>query len=171
MDGFYVLRTNVPADSLAAADVVRAYKSLAQVERAFRTIKTVELEVRPIHHRLAGRVRAHVFLCMLAYHLIWHLRRALAPILFDDHDPEAAQASRVSPVAKARVSAAARAKAAKKRTQDGRPVHSLRTLLQDLATLTRNIVRIGEDKPAAMLASPTKLQQDVFNRLGIQIAT
>jgi Transposase DDE domain len=171
LDGFYVLRTNVPADSLAAADVVRAYKSLAQVERAFRTIKTVELEVRPIHHRLAGRVRAHVFLCMLAYHLIWHLRRALAPILFDDHDPEAAQASRVSPVAKARVSAAARAKAAKKRTQDGRPVHSLRTLLQDLATLTRNIVRIGEDKPAAMLASPTKLQQDVFNRLGIQIAT
>jgi Transposase DDE domain len=170
LDGFYVLRTNVPADSLDAAATVRAYKSLAQVERAFRTIKTVELEVRPIHHRLAGRVRAHVFLCMLAYYLVWHMRRALAPILFDDHDREAAEADRVSPVAKARASAAARAKAAHKRTQDGRPVHSLRTLLQDLATLTRNIVCIGQDTPAAMLASPTPLQQDVFNRLGVPIA-
>jgi hypothetical protein len=170
LDGFYVLRTNLPADSLDAAATVRAYKSLAKVERAFRTIKTVELEVRPIHHRLAGRVRAHVFLCMLAYHIVWHMRRTLAPILFDDHDREAAEASRISPVAKARVSAAARVKAANKRTQDGRPVHSLRTLLQDLATLTRNIVRIGQDTPAAMLASPTPLQQHVFNRLGIPIA-
>ena len=170
LDGFYVLRTNVPAQSLDAAATVRAYKSLAQVERAFRTIKTVELEVRPIHHRLAGRVRAHVFLCMLAYYIVWHMRRALAPVLFDDHDREAAEAVRASPVAKARVSAAARTKATRKRTHDGRPVHSFRTLLQDLATLTRNIVRIGKDAPAAMLASPTPLQQDVFNRLGIPIA-
>ena len=170
LDGFYVLRTNVPADSLDAAATVRAYKSLAHVERAFRTIKTVELDVRPIHHRLAGRVRAHVFLCMLAYYLIWHMRRTLAPILFDDHDREAAAAARASPVAKASVSPAARAKAAHKRTQDGRPVHSWRTLLQDLATLTRNVVRIGDDTPAAMLASPTTLQQDVFNRLDIPIA-
>ncbi|UPK32159.1 IS1634 family transposase (plasmid) [Bradyrhizobium sp. 186] len=170
LDGFYVLRTNVPAENLDTAATVRAYKSLAQVERAFRTIKTVELEVRPIHHRLAGRVRAHVFLCMLAYYIVWHMRRALAPILFDDHDREAADAARVSPVAKARVSAAARTKANRKHTHDGRPVHSFRTLLQDLATLTRNIVRIGQDAPAAMLTSPTPLQQDVFNRLGIPIA-
>src|SRR6266851_1311777 len=170
LDGFYVLRTNVPAQSLDAAATVRAYKSLAQVERAFRTIKTVELEVRPIHHRLAGRVRAHVFLCMLAYYIVWHMRRALAPVLFDDHDRQAAEAGRVSPVAKARVSAAARTKATRKRTHDGRPVHSFRTLLQDLATLTRNIVRIGKDAPAAMLAGPTPIQQDVFNRLGIPIA-
>jgi len=157
----------VPAESLDDAATVRAYKSLAQVERAFRTIKTVELEVRPIHHRLAGRVRAHVFLCMLAYYIVWHMRRALAPVLFDDHDREAA---RVSPVVKARPSASARTKAQRKRTHEGRPVHSFRTLLQDLATLTRNIVRIGQDAPAAMLASPTPLQQDVFNRLGIPIA-
>src|SRR6266481_6429839 len=170
LDGFYVLRTNVPAESLDTAATVRAYKSLAQVERAFRTIKTAELEVRPIHHRLAGRVRAHVFLCMLAYYIVWHMRRALAPVLFDDHDQEAAEAARVSPVAKARVSATARTKANRKRTHDGRPVHSFRTLLQDLATLTRNIVRIGQDAQAAMLASPTPLQQDVFNRLGIPIA-
>jgi hypothetical protein len=170
LDGFYVLRTNVPAENLDTAATVRAYKSLAQVERAFRTIKTVELEVRPIHHRLAGRVRAHVFLCMLAYYIVWHMRRALAPVLFDDHDRDAAEATRVSPVAKARVSATARTKANRKRTHDGRPVHSFRTLLQDLATLTRNIVRIGQDAPAAMLASPTPLQQDVFNRLGIPIA-
>lgn len=170
LDGFYVLRTNVPAENLDTAATVRAYKSLAQVERAFRTIKTVELEVRPIHHRLAGRVRAHVFLCMLAYYIVWHMRRAPAPILFDDHDREAADAARVSPVAKARVSAAARTKANRKHTHDGRPVHSFRTLLQDLATLTRNIVRIGQDAPAAMLTSPTPLQQDVFNRLGIPIA-
>jgi hypothetical protein len=171
LDGFYVLRTNVPAENLDAAATVRAYKSLAQVERAFRTIKTVELEVRPIHHRLAGRVRAHVFLCMLAYYTVWHMRRALAAVLFDDHDRETAEAARLSPVAKAKVSTAAKTKAARKRTHEGRPVHSFRTLLQDLATLTRNIVRIGRGARAAMLASPTPLQQDVFNRLGIPIAS
>ncbi len=93
LDGFYVLRTSVPAATLDAPATVLAYKSLAGVERAFRTLKTVELEVRPIHHRLASRVRAHVFLCMLAYHVIWHLRQALAPLLFDDHDRAAAAAS------------------------------------------------------------------------------
>jgi hypothetical protein len=108
---------------------------------------------------------------MLGYYIVWHMRRALAPVLFDDHDREAAEAARVSPVAKARVSVTARNKATRKRTHDGQPVHSFRTLLQDLATLTRNIVRIGQDAPAAMLASPTPLQQDVFNRLGIPIAT
>ena len=144
LDGFYVLRTNVPAADLDSTATVLAYKSLAQVERAFRSIKTVDLEVRPIHHRLAGRVRAHVFLCMLAYHLIWHMRHALAPLLFDDHDRSAAAAAaaRTSPVAPAQVSPAAKNKAASRQTADGHPVHSFRTLLQDLATLTRNVVRI-----------------------------
>lgn len=167
LDGFYVLRTSVPAEALDAPATVLAYKSLAQVERAFRSLKTVELEVRPIHHRLAGRVRAHVFLCLLAYYVQWHLRRALAPLLFDDHDRAAARAQRASPVAAARVSPAATAKARTKRTADGQPAHSFRTLLADLATLTRNTVRLGEAPPITMLARPTPLQDDVFHRLGL----
>jgi hypothetical protein len=167
LDGFYVLRTSVPAAALDASATVLAYKSLAQVERAFRSLKTVELEVRPIHHRLAGRVRAHVFLCMLAYHVIWHLRQALAPLLFEDHDREAAAAGRASPVAKATPSPAARRKAATRRTADDRPVHSFRSLLQDLATLTRNTVRLGDAPPCTLLARLTPLQADVFHRLGL----
>lgn len=169
LDGFYVLRTSVPAEALDAPATVLAYKSLAQVERAFRSLKTVELEVRPIHHRLAGRVRAHVFLCLLAYYVQWHLRRALAPLLFDDHDRAAARAQRASPVAAARVSPAATAKARTKRTADGQPAHSFRTLLADLATLTRNTVRLGEAPPITMLARPTPLQDDVFHRLGLAL--
>jgi hypothetical protein len=169
LDGFYVLRTSVPAEALAAPATVLAYKSLAQVERAFRSLKTVELEVRPIHHRLAGRVRAHVFLCLLAYYLVWHLRRALAPLLFEDHDRTAAAAARSSPVAAARVSPAAAAKAQSKRTAAGQPVHSWRTLLADLATLTHNTVRLGEAPPITMLARPTPLQADVFHRLGLAL--
>jgi hypothetical protein len=170
LDGIYVLRTSLPADTLNAAGTVLAYKSLAYVERAFRTLKTVELEVRPIHHRLAGRVRAHVFLCMLAYYVIWHMRRALAPMLFDDHDRPAAATARPSPVAAAKVSTAAAAKAATKRTSDGSPVHSFKTLLQDLATLTRNSVRFGDALPAIVLARPTQIQQRAFDCLGIPIA-
>lgn len=170
LDGIYVLRTSVPAETLDPAATVLAYKSLAQVERAFRTVKTVELEVRPVHHRLADRVRAHVFLCMLAYYVIWHMRRALAALLFDDHDRQAAVAARPSPVAAAKVSTAAAAKATTKRTADGRPVHSFRTLLQDLATLTRNTVRFGDALPATVLARPTPLQQTVFDHLGLAIA-
>jgi hypothetical protein len=165
LDGFYVLRSSVPAEALDAAATVRAYKSLAGVERAFRALKTVDLEVRPIHHRLAGRVRAHVFLCMLAYHVQWHLRRALAPLLFEDHDRAAAEAQRASPVAAARRSPAARAKAQTKRTAAGQPAHSFRTLLQDLATLTRNTVRLGDAPPITMLTRPTPLQQTIFERL------
>jgi len=167
LDGFYVLRTNVPAETLDTAAVVSTYKCLAQVERAFRSIKTVDLDVRPIHHRLAGRVRAHVFLCMLAYYLIWSMRKALAPLLFDDHDRESASKARSSPVAPAKVSAAAKAKAASRKTADGHPVHSFRTLLQDLATLTRNTVRLGDAPSTAMLATPTPLQQEVFDKLDI----
>jgi hypothetical protein len=166
LDGFYVLRTNVPADALNTADTVRAYKSLATVERAFRSLKTVDLDIRPIFHWVSPRVRAHVFLCMLAYHLEWHMRQALARILFDDHDRAAGQALRASPVAKAKPSPAAKRKAKTKRTDDGQPVHSFRTLLADLATLTRNAVRCGKAPAMAILARPTKIQQRAFELLG-----
>jgi Transposase DDE domain len=169
LDGIYVLRTSLPATDLDSAATVLAYKSLSQVERAFRSIKTIDLEVRPIHHRLAGRVRAHVFLCMLAYYLIWHMHQALAPLLFDDHDRAAATAARTSPVAPARVSSAAKAKAASRRSPDGHPAHSFRTLLQDLATLARNVVRLGDAPPIPMLTSPTALQQAVFDTLAVPL--
>jgi hypothetical protein len=169
LDGFYVLRTSLPAATLDAEATVLAYKSLAGVERAFRALKTVDLEVRPVHHRRAGRVRAHVFLCMLAYHLMWHMRRMLAPLLFEDHDRAAAATARASPVAAARVSPAATAKASTKRTAAGQPVHSWRSLVQDLATLTRNTVRLGDAPPVTMLSRPTPPQQDVFDRLAIAL--
>ena len=153
LDGFYVLRTNVPAQSLKTADTVRAYKSLARVERAFRCLKTVDLEIRPVFHRVSPRVRAHLFLCMLAYHLEWHMRQDLAPILFDDHDRAAGEALRPSPVAKAQPSPAAKRKVKSKRTDDGLPVHSFQTLLADLATLTRNTVRLGSAHTTALLAT------------------
>jgi len=169
LDGFYVLRTNVPAETLGAAAAVCAYKSLAQVERAFRSMKTVDLDVRPVHHRLAARVRAHVFLCMLAYYVVWHMRKALAPLLFEDHDRDSAGKGRSSPVAPAKASAAAKAKAASRKTPEGHPVHSFRTLLQDLATLTRNTVRLGDAPAAIMLAKPTKVQQEVFDKLDVPL--
>jgi len=167
LDGIYVLRTPVPHSELDADATVRSYKALATVERAFRSCKTVDLEVRPVYHWNEDRVRAHVFLCMLAYHLEWHMRQALAPLLFDDHDRAAAQAQRRSPVVKATVSSAARRKAAAKRTDDGQPVHSFRTLLSDLATLTRNTVRFGNGIDAIILATPTPLQQRAFELLGV----
>ena len=170
LDGFYILRTSVPAETLDAAATVRAYKSLARVERAFRSLKSVDLEVRPIHHRLAGRVRAHVFLCMLAYHVTWHMRRALAPLLFDDHDRPAAAAAQASPVGPAKVSPSAPQKARTRRAADGAPVHSFRTLLQDLASLTRNSVRLAGAPPTLVLARPTPLHQAVFDHLSIPLA-
>ena len=168
LDGFYVLRTSVPADALDAAGTVRAYKSLAGVERAFRSLKTVDLDIRPIFHWASPRVRAHVFLCMLAYHLEWHMRQALAPMLFDDHDRAAGEVLRPSPVAKAQPSPAARRKANTKRTDDGLPVHSFRSLLADLATLTRNTVKLAGAPATALLASPTQIQQRAFDRLGVK---
>jgi hypothetical protein len=167
LDGVYVLHTNLKQQLIAAPAVVGAYKSLAHVERAFRSAKSVDLEVRPVFHYAGDRVRAHVFLCMLAYYLEWHMRQALAPILFDDHDRAAAAAQRTSPVAKAEVSPAARRKHNTKRTEDGLPVHSFRSLLADLATLTRNQVRFGKGDAFTMLATPTTLQQHAFNLLGI----
>jgi hypothetical protein len=169
LDGFYVLRTSLPAEALDAAATVLAYKSLALVERAFRSLKTVDLEVRPVHHRLARRVRAHVFLCMLAYHVTWHMRRVLASLLFEDHDRAGAAAIRPSPVVAAKVSPAAAAKTASRRTEIGRPVHSWRSLLQDLATLAHNTVRLSDAPPLTILTRPTPLQQDVFDRLAIAL--
>jgi Transposase DDE domain len=168
LDGVYVLRTNVPQETLSAADTVRAYKSLSGVERAFRSLKTVDLELRPVFHWVAPRVRAHVLLCMLAYYLEWHMRQALAPMLFDDHDRPAGEALRASPVAKAQPSPAAKRKAKTKRTDDGLPVHSFRSLLADLATLTRNTVRFGRAATFPVLATPTETQRRALDLLGLQ---
>ncbi len=174
LDGIYVVRTNLTADHTDAAGVVRAYKSLARVERAFRSLKTVDLELRPVFHWTAPRVRAHVLLCMLAYYLEWHMRQCLAPLLFEDHDIATRDARRMSPVAKAVASPAARAKAATKRTDPALgevlPVHSFRTLLADLATLTRNVVRIGRDSVSILLATPTPLQRRALDLVGAQLA-
>ena len=170
-DGLYVVRTSLPAAQLDAAATVRAYKSLSAVERAFRSFKTVDLKVRPIYHYAAERVRAHVFLCMLAYYVEWHLRARLKPLLFDDHDPSAAEAARVSVVAPAEVSESAKDKARRKRTADGWPVHSFRTLLGDLATITRNrvVARLGGSEPFEIVTRPTALQREAFKLLGVRL--
>jgi len=171
LDGIYVIRTNLPTAQSDAAVTVRAYKSLSGVEHAFRSLKTVDLELRPVFHWTAPRVRAHVLLCMLAYYLQWHMRRSLAPMLFDEPDLAARDAQRTSPVAKAEPSPAAQRKAARKRTDpvDGEPlpVHSFHTLLGDLATLTRNVVRLGRDRLTAILATPTQTQRRALDLLGI----
>src|SRR5450631_4001649 len=160
LDGLYAVRTSLPAETLDDAASVRAYKSLSMVERAFRCLKTVDLHIRPIHHWLEDRVRAHVFLCMLAYYLEWSLRARLAPMLYDDDDRAAAEASRASPVAKAQRSPAALAKSATGRTAEGIPVHSFQSLLADLATLTRNtiVTAIASDRPFTILTRPTTIQ-------------
>ena len=170
LDGFYVIRTNLDKATLAASDVVRVYKSLSQAERAFRSIKTVDLEIRPIHHRLPDRVRAHVLLCMLAYYLEWHMRKALAPILFDDHQRAEAAAARASIVAPAQRSKAARRKAATKRTQDGLPVHSFQSLLGELATFTRNTMAMvaAPHDTFLLYPQPTPTQRRAFERLAVQ---
>ncbi len=170
LDGIYVIRSSLPADGFGAADLVLAYKGLSHAERGFRDIKSGDLDVRPIHHRRAHRVRAHVFLCMLAYYVVWHMKRDLAPMLFKDDDPAAAAAQRSSPVAKAKVSPAARRKAISRRTEDGQPVHSFRTLLHDLANLTRNSVRFGDARPTTILSRPTPTQTRAFDLLGLKIA-
>ena len=172
LDGIYVIRTSVPEDALSAQQSVEAYKSLSTVERAFRSIKTVDLKVRPIHHRLENRVRCHIFLCMLAYYVEWHMRRDLAPILFDDHDRAAAKAGRASIVAPAQRSPSAQAKAHSKRTHDGQSVHSFRTLLADLGSIVRNTCTpTAIDVPSfEKTTRPTPLQQRAFDLLGVKLA-
>jgi len=172
-DGFYVLRTSLSAEQIDTAQTVRAYKSLAQVERAFRCMKTVDLELRPVFHWTAPRVRAHVLLCMLAYYLEWHMRQTLAPMLFDDHDRVAAETGRISPVAKAKVSKAAYRKASTQRVDVGdgasRPVHSFRTLLVDLATLTRNTVCFGGQKMLTVPSTASLVQRRALSLLGVEL--
>jgi hypothetical protein len=169
LDGIYIVRTSLDETTLNAEDTVLAYKRLSVAERAFRSMKTVDMHVRPIHHRLADRVRSHVFLCMLAYYVEWHMRQALASILFDDEQPEAGNAARSSVVAPAQRSPHAKAKAASKRTVDGLPVHSFRTLLADLQTLAKNVVRpkSSDAPPFTMHTTPTPLQARAFQLLGL----
>jgi hypothetical protein len=181
LEGIYVLRTSLSPDQLDAAGTVHAYKSPAHVERAFRSLKSIDLAVRPVFHWTEPRVRAHVFLCLLAYYLEWHMRRDLAPLLFDDHDcaptgqarglKAHAAAQRASPVAPAVVSPAAQRKAATKRTATGEPATSFRSLLRHLACLTRNTVRLGRDHVTTLFSMPTALQQRAFDRLAIKLST
>jgi hypothetical protein len=167
LDGLYVIRTSLPKQLLDAGAAVAAYKSLAHVERAFRSMKTVDLNVRPVFHYSEQRVRAHVFLCMLAYYVEWHMRARLKPMLFDDEHLDQASASRASPVAKAVRSEHAKAKDASKLADDGLPLHSFRTLLKDLGTLTYNVARTGANPNATVVITsrPTPIQDKAFKLL------
>jgi len=167
LDGIYVIRTTVPVEQMDAAKVVATYKSLARVERDFRSIKAIDLDLRPIHHWTETRVRAHVFICMLAAYLVWHLRQAWAPLTFtDEHRPDP-----VDPVAPARRSQGADAKAATKTTTDDQPARSFTALLDHLATLTRNHLRVaGHDQSGFdLLAIPTPTQRRAFELLDAPI--
>jgi hypothetical protein len=167
LDGIYVLRTSLPEPALGRDDVVGRYKDLADVERFFRTLNT-ELDVRPIRHRLAERVRAHLFLRMLSYYISWHMKQALAPILFQDNDKPAAAAKRADPVTAAQRSDDALTKAARKRTHDDYPVHSFTSLLADLATICANQIQPTNNLPAfTTLTTPTPLQQRALELLGV----
>ena len=169
LDGIYVLRTSLPTDHLDAPGVVTAYKNLSAVERDFRTLKTTDLDLRPIHHRLEDRVRGHVLIATLAAYLIWHLRATLAPLTYtDEHPPQ-----RTNPVAPAHRSPTADRKAAHKTTPDDQlPLHSFQGLLDHLATLTRNDIRYGPDPTTPLvptLTEPTPTQRRAFQLLHIPI--
>jgi transposase len=171
LDGIYIIRTSVPKEALSSEQVVASYKSLSNVERAFRSLKSVDLHVRPIHHRLADRVRAHILLCMLAYYVEWHMRQRLAPILFDEDDKPQAQAARKSMVAPAQRSPSAQLKALTKHTREGSKVHSFQTLLRDLATIVKNKIQPTDKSIAAfdLLTQPTAIQQRAFDLLGVPL--
>ena len=167
LDGIYVIRTSVAKKQMTAADCVRSYKSLAEVERAFRSMKTIDLKIRPIHHHLADRVRSHIFLCMLAYYVEWHMREAWRPLLFADED-QLAKTTR-DPVAAAKRSAAAEAKAASHLLDDGTPAHSFGTLQQELANIVRNTCRApkaGNHAPTfEVITTPNPKQTRAFELL------
>ena len=169
LDGIYVLRTSLPAQQLDAAQTVRSYKQLAGLERAFRILKSVEVEIRPIHHRLPDRVRAHVLICLLAYYVEWHLRRVLAPLLFDDEQRGGTHPP--SPVAPAQRSAGALRKARTKRTAAGLPVQSFRDLLRNLATITKNRIqpKLKSVPPFDMITRPTALQRQALELVGLKL--
>lgn len=168
LDGIYVIRTNVNAESLSAEAAVEAYKGLSVVEQSFRVSKDFALEVEPIRHRREDRVRAHVFLCMLALYVRKHMERTLAPMLFVDHDPEGATARRASIVAPAQRSRKAEEKIGRKRSEEGTALHDFRTLLKDLATLTKNTVEVEDTETRfEQYAQPTPLQSKAFELLGV----
>jgi transposase len=173
LDGIYVIRTSEPRHRLSAADTVRSYKSLAQVEHAFRCLKGIDILVHPIRHRDEQRVKAHLFLCLLAYYVEWHMRKALAPLLFDDEQLDQDRKRR-DPVAPAKPSASAKKKKTVRLTPDGLPIHSFETLLAELATRCRNRCRIKSDPnsaPFSHLTEPTPLQQRAFELLQLLPAT
>ena len=165
LDGIYVVRTSLDTERMDAAECVRSYKALSQVERVFKTMKSIDLKVRPIHHRLADRVRAHIFLCVLAYYVEWHMREAWREMMFADED-QAAKADR-DPVAPATRSAGALAKINRRQLDDGSPVHSFATLLSELATLTRNRCLANgtrsDTAPFTILATPNPTQTRALN--------
>ena len=170
LDGIYIVRTSLPAETISPDEAVLAYKSLSRDERAFRFLKQSRLQVRPIYGYSADHVRAHVFLCMLAYYLECHLGKRLAPLLFEDGDREGATAQRKTPVQKAEVSERAKRKSATRTTETGLPAHSLRTMLQDLGNLTCNEATLpGQpNHPFTIIAKPTPLQAEAFQRLGVE---
>jgi transposase len=169
LDGFYVIRTSIEQEQMTAEEAVKSYKQLSVVERAFRSLKTVDLKIRPIFHYLEDRVRAHVFLCMLAYYVEWHMRQRLAPILFDDDDKLTAEQLRISPVKAAQVSPRAKRKAQTKKSEpDDLPVHSFQTLLADLATVTRNTIQLA-GKQFDKITTPTPLQQKALTLLNVRL--
>lgn len=171
LDGLYVVRTSVEQDALSAQQTVAAYKDLSQVEWAFRSLKTMALHVRPIYHWKDARIKSHVFLCMLAYYVEWHMRNALAELLFDDHQRAAAEATRPSIVAKAPRSDAAREKEATLHTADGLPVQSFQCLLKDLGTLCRSRVNWASQANLEFtrITEPTPLHRRVFELLDVPI--
>jgi hypothetical protein len=169
LDGIYVVRTSVPAAAMMPAETVQTYKDLAQVERAFRSLKSGDLAIRPVRHWTPDRVRAHVFLCRLAYHVEWHLRQRWAPLLFHDTEIAVARAERGSPVRKAEPSPSAQAKKTTRRNDSGQPIMAFADLLDHLGTLTRNVLAapFRGSPPIILYASPTPLQEAAFERLGI----
>jgi len=176
LDGIYIIRTSVPEEESSAEDTVRSYKSLSVVERAFRCLKSVDLKVEPFGCRKPDRVRAHIFICMLAYYVEWHMRASLAPILFDDEEKELAWALRESVVAPAVRSPGAKRKASRKRNDEGLPIHSFGSLLADLSTIAKNRVRtapaLGQAKGVEfdLLTTPTPLQRKAFELLGVSLS-
>ena len=166
LDGIYLIRTTVDADQMDSGQVVAAYKNLSRVERDFRSIKAIDLHLRPVHHWTENRVRAHVFICTLAAYLTWHLRRTWAPLTYTDED----RPKPTDPVAPAARSTAANRKASTKTTTDGQPAHSYQDLLAHLCTLTRNDLRYGPDGPTVpTLTEPTDTQRRAFDLLGVPI--
>ena len=163
LDGIYVIRTSEPADKLSAADAVRAYKSLGNVEKSFRTFKGVDILVRPIRHRVPDRVKAHVFLCMLTYYVEWHMRRALSTLMYVEDDLPSARTGR-DPVAKAEPTAEARRKKATGVSSDGFPLHDWRGVMATLGTMSRTTIAVG-GVPVVMDAEPTEHQARMFSLL------